>query len=87
MLFTFDGKDFKQKFGVAMGLPLSPVLANLCMEFTEYEYISSCPGIIKPLVWLRYVDNNFIIYQKDQACFGGFLNFASNLVPSIRYTT
>ena len=85
-VFTFDGHGFKQKFGVAMGSPLSPVLANLCMEFLESECILNCPNNIKPLVWYRYVDDVFIIYQKDDTCFNKFLNYANNLIPSIKFT-
>ena len=81
-VFTFDGKGFKQKFGVAMGSPLSPVLANLCMEFIESEYISSCPDDIKPLLWFRYVDDIFIFYQTDLACFDRFLNLS--IILSLR---
>ena len=85
-VFTFDGEGFKQKFGVAMGSSLSPVLANLCMEFIEIEFISNCPEDIKPLIWFRYVDDVFIIYQKDEANFNRFLDYVNNLVPSIKFT-
>ena len=85
-VFTFDGHGFKQKFGVAMGSPLSPVLANLCMEFLESEYILNCSDNIRPLLWYRYVDDVFIIYQKDDECFDNFLNFVNNLIPSIKFT-
>ena len=33
--FLFQGKYYEQVKGVAMGSPVSPVLANLCMEFFE----------------------------------------------------
>ena len=31
--FQFKDRFYKQKFGISMGSPLSPVLANLFMEF------------------------------------------------------
>ena len=38
-VFTVDGKFYKQIFGFAMGNPLSPVLANIYMEFYETHLI------------------------------------------------
>ena len=84
--FTFDGHGFKQKFGVAMGSPLSPVLANLCMEFLESDYILNCPNNIKPLLWYHYVDDVFIIYQENEEYFNEFLLYVNNLIPSIKFT-
>ena len=85
-VFIFDGMAFKQKFGVAMGSPLSPVLANLCMEFLESEFILNCPDNIKPLVWYRYVDDIFIVYDKDDSSFDNFVSYVNNLLPSIKFT-
>jgi len=30
--FTFKGQLYRQKFGTAMGSPVSPLVANVCME-------------------------------------------------------
>ena len=35
--FLFRGNIYKQRFGAAMGSPVSPVVANLYMEFLEQQ--------------------------------------------------
>ena len=46
-----------------MGSPVSPVVANLCMEVIEDSalFISTVP----PKIWKRYVDDSFVIRKKD----------------------
>ena len=41
--FLFRGTIYKQRFGAAMGSPVSPVVANLYMEFLEQRAISTAP--------------------------------------------
>ena len=55
--FTFNGKYYIQKFGMAMGNPLSPVLSNLYMEFFETRLL---PSILPTNVTLHsYADDIF----------------------------
>ena len=57
--FGFNGNFYSQKFGMALGNPLSPVLSNLYMEFFEIKIL---PRILPPNVyWFRYVDDIFCI--------------------------
>ena len=65
-IFAFNDEAYKQNFGAAMGSPLSPVLANLCMELLESEYLPLVPDHLRPLFWVRYVDDRLMIYQKDR---------------------
>ena len=53
--FEFNGKYYSQKFGMAMGNPLSPVLSNLYMEFFESKILKIF--LPKNAVWFRYVDD------------------------------
>ena len=85
-VFTFDNQVYKQKFGVAMGSPLSPILANLCLEFLEKQYIQTMPDNIKPILWVRYVDDIFIIYQQDEEAFNEMLHRINNILPTIKFT-
>ena len=57
--FTFDGKFFRQKFGMQMGNCLSPVLSNIYMEF--YETRLARTVLSDDIFWVRYVDDVFII--------------------------
>ena len=82
-VFTFDGKFYTQKFGMAMGNPLSPVLSNLFMEFFETKFL---PNILPPgAIWFRYVDDIFCIWPLS-ADIDDFMFQLNNFVPSIQFT-
>ena len=53
--FTFNGQFFKQKFGIPMGSPLSPIIANLVMENLEVNTLKKT-SISIPF-YFRYVDD------------------------------
>ena len=63
--FTFRGKIFRQVFGTAMGSPVSPIAANIFMEALEQQAIATAPLNGTPKLWLRYVDDNLEIVNKD----------------------
>ena len=46
--FSFDRKIYRQKFGAAMGSPVSPIVANIYMEHLEQEAIVRAQDDIKP---------------------------------------
>jgi predicted GIY-YIG superfamily endonuclease/flagellar basal body rod protein FlgC len=62
--FQFNSDFYKQKKGMAMGSPLSPVLCNIFMEQLEEKAIATFQT--KPLVWKRYVDDIFFIWPGDE---------------------
>ncbi|XP_072033048.1 uncharacterized protein [Amphiura filiformis] len=64
--FLFRGKIYKQRFGAAMGSPVSPVVANLYLEFLEQQAIATAPLDCKPRLWKRYVDDILEIIKEDQ---------------------
>ena len=55
--FTFRNTIYQQKFGTAMGSPVSPIVANLFMEHLEQEAIVTAPISCRPRMWKRYVDD------------------------------
>ena len=46
-----------------MGSPVSPIVANLCMEVIKELAVST--SSVPPKVWKRYVDDSFVIIKKD----------------------
>ena len=44
-----------------MGSSLSPALANIFMDWMEEKVFGSV--IKKPKLWVRYVDESFVLYQ------------------------
>ena len=85
-VFEFEGNFYAQKAGVSMGSPLSPVLANLCMEFFEKRFLRDIPLNIKHELWVRYVDDIFIIYKHGEEAFESFLYELNNKIDSIKFT-
>ena len=65
--FTFRGTIYKQTFGAAMGSPLSPLTANIFMEWLEQRAIHTAPLDHKPRLWKRYVDDILEIVKKNNA--------------------
>ena len=79
----FDGQYYDQVDGVAMGSPLGPVLANICMCHFEEKWVlnsSDCPT-----GWFRYVDDTFTLFRnKDTAI--KFLHYLNSRHDNIQFT-
>ena len=61
--FVCNNCIYKQIYGCAMGSPVSPIVANLCMEVIEELAINT--SSVPPKVWKRYVGDSFVIIKKD----------------------
>ena len=81
--FTFNGEFFSQTFGIAMGNPLSPILANLYMEYFETKLLPSVKD--RYVKWLRYVDDILCFWPIDDDI-DVFLDRINRLAPSIEFT-
>ena len=46
--FCFNGQIYRQKFGTAMGSPVSPLVANMFMEHLERKLLDTAPEDLKP---------------------------------------
>ena len=77
--FSFQGQFYEQVEGAAMGSPVSPIVANLYMEYLEQKALSSAPP---PKFWCRYVDDTFVIHKEANK--QGFLQHINSVDPAIR---
>ena len=60
--FNYNNQTYKQIHGCAMGSPVSPIVANLCME--EIEELAHNQSTLPPKKWFRFVDDIFSIIKR-----------------------
>ncbi|XP_030834545.1 uncharacterized protein LOC115921322 [Strongylocentrotus purpuratus] len=67
-----------------MGSPLSPVIANILMEHFETTALQTLSQ--RPSLWLRYVDDTFVIWPHSRPDLDHFLAHINQHHPSIKFT-
>ena len=79
---AFRGRVFRQKFGTAMGSPVSVSVANLVMEDIEERALTSF-NIQLPF-WKRYVDDTITAVPKEKV--SELLDHLNSIEDSINFT-
>nr|XP_054775285.1 uncharacterized protein LOC129283541 [Lytechinus pictus] len=82
--FKWRNNYYKQLQGAAMGSPLSPIIANIFMEHFEHQALKTADK--PPSLWLRYVDDTFVIWPHSTPDLHQFLNHLNHQHPSIKFT-
>ncbi len=82
--FLVEHDVYEQTYGAPMGSPLSPVLADLYMEFFEKMAINSAQ--YKPTLWLRCVDDTFVLWPHGKEKLMEFHKHINSLRESIQFT-
>ena len=85
--FVFNKRYFCQMGGTAMGTKVAPTFANLFMGMLEKELLDKTED--KPLVYLRYIDDIFMIYQHGKEKLLKFIEFCNQYhrtIKSVSYT-
>jgi len=82
--FQWQGEFFEQNDGVAMGSPLSTVIANYFMETFEVNALDTAPK--KPKCWFRYVNDTFVVWTHGEDELQRFLVHLISLNPRIQFT-
>ena len=59
--FSFQDQFYEQVEDVAMGSPVSPIVANIYMEYLEQKALSNAPY---PRFWHGCVDDTFVIHKE-----------------------
>ena len=80
--FQYGGKHFKQVDGVAMGSPVSSVIADIFMENQEMKAFQGYGTV--PRVWKRFVDDVLAVVRKAEV--ERFLDHLNNTHPNILFT-
>src|SRR5260370_23736118 len=76
--FTFENNWYKQIDGLAMGSNISPILANI---YLDHLYKETNNFTEQPIVFLIYVDDIFILWEKRQD-FNNYFIKLNNLRPN-----
>jgi hypothetical protein len=82
--FQGDDKFFQQKDCMAMGSSLSPIVTNIFME--HFEKLALASAQHKPSVWLRYVDDTFVVWPHGPLRLQDFLSHCNSSRPSVQFT-
>ena len=82
--FRFKDDFYEQKDGTAMGSPMSPVIANIFME--DFEQTAITTADLSPKLWLRYVDDTFVLWQHGTEHLDEFLKHPNGLHHRIQFT-
>ena len=82
--FEFNGRVYHQVSGTAMGTKMAPNYANLFMGDLEEKLIARYP--VKPLLWLRYIDDIFCIFPGSLEDGQAFLHYLNSQHRSIKFT-
>ncbi|XP_073188346.1 uncharacterized protein [Lepidochelys kempii] len=78
--FTFGDNVYLQISGTAMGTRMAPQYANIFMADLEQRFLSSRP--LKPLLYLRYIDD-IIIWTHGKEALEEFHHDFNNFHPTI----
>lgn len=82
--FQFNETNYIQKLGTAMGTRMAPSYASLFMGKFEKEFLDSCD--VQPFLWLRFLDDIFMIWDDSEEQLLRFLNKLNQHHETIKFT-
>ena len=83
-VFKFNDHIFTQVCGIAMGTKLAPALATIYMGEIEEEFLSQYPN--KPSLWVRYIDDIFMVWPHSLEDLHEFIRALNNRRKKIKLT-
>ncbi|XP_072048770.1 uncharacterized protein [Amphiura filiformis] len=82
--FELAGKHYIQVLGTAIGTRMAPSGACLFMGRLEENFLSVATK--KPLIWLRYIDDVFLIWTHGEEELDKFIAHCNTRHPTIKFT-
>ena len=81
-VFKFASCFIKQIMGTAMGTPMAPNYANLFMTQVETNMLNDyeAENGLRPIIWLRYIDDIFFLWTYDEQLLKDFIEFIKNIL-------
>ena len=82
--FEFNENHYLQTLGTAIGTKMAPSYANLFMDRMERRLLSQAQ--VKPYIWLRYIDDVFMVWTGTELELEEFLNYINEAHDTIKFT-
>ena len=82
--FQFNGKNYLQINGTAMGTRVAPTYANLFMSDFEDKYVYTYHK--PPYIWLRYIDDVFMVWLHGLTELLKFIDHLNSSQQHIKFT-
>ena len=76
--FQFNGDNYLQRSGTAMGTKYAPSYANIFMSDFEEKYIYTFPNF-KGVLWLRFLDDIFCLWSGDDESIDTFVTYMNSI--------
>ena len=83
-VFEFNGTFLLQNSGKAIGTKIAPSYANIFMSIFE-EHLQGLSST-KPAVWLRFIDDIFLVWTEGPQKFLDFMQLINAQHPNIKFT-
>lgn len=83
-IFRFDGKDYIQTSGTAMGTRMAPAYANIFMHQFESKHLPDAP--IQPIIWKRYIDDILTVLEGTPEEIENFNQWLNSKHDTIKFT-
>ena len=83
-IFEFDEKTFKQTRGTVIGTKFAPPYAILFMANLEEKMLEGFEK--KPMIWWRYIDDIFFIWEHGEESLKVFIEKVNMLHSTIQFT-
>ena len=75
---------FKQLRGTAIGTKIVPPYVIIFMDSLEEDMLNN--SLLKPLVWWRYIDDIFMMWEHGEEELQKFLETLNCYHPTIKFT-
>ena len=82
--FRFNGKDYLQTHGTAMGTKMAVAFANIFMAKIEREILRQSET--KPILWKRFIDDIISMWDTNRDKIEEFILKANSFHPTIKFT-
>lgn len=68
-----------------MGSPLGPTFANIFLAYYELRWLENCPVEFKPILYRRYVDDIFLLFENEHQ-HDQFKEYMNSRHPNMKFT-